>query len=170
MEPAGPGILMSSIRASAGAGSSMMRDHGAELLPQLGQRRIVAGHADRLDELAHDLRLRVHGARAPADPVAVEEPEGVLLAHRDVRQLQRRGRLLVAHARLLRVVSGQAYQQAASRGRPERSLVGEMIHAAVRRAIEAAVEEELAGALDAHAAASGETARRGYRDGAKERR
>ena len=34
-------------------------------------------------------------------------------------------------------------------GEPERSTLGELIHAAVRRAIEAAVEEELAGALGA---------------------
>ena len=34
-------------------------------------------------------------------------------------------------------------------GEPERSTLGELIHAAVRRAIEVAVEEELAGALGA---------------------
>src|SRR2546426_2736248 len=51
---------------------------------------------------------------------------------------------------------------------PERSTLGELIHAAVRRAIEAAVEEELAGALGADRYER-EVARRGYRNGTKER-
>src|SRR6266542_4016263 len=51
---------------------------------------------------------------------------------------------------------------------PERSTLGELIHAAVRRAIEAAVEEELAGALGADRYER-EAARRGYRNGTKER-
>ena len=51
---------------------------------------------------------------------------------------------------------------------PERSTLGELIHAAVRRAIEAAVEEELAGALGAERYER-EAARRGYRNGTKER-
>ena len=49
-----------------------------------------------------------------------------------------------------------------------RSTLGELIHAAVRRAIEAAVEEELAGALGADRYER-EAARRGYRNGTKER-
>src|SRR5712692_9574528 len=49
-----------------------------------------------------------------------------------------------------------------------RSTLGELIHAAVRRAIEAAVEEELAGALGADRYER-EVARRGYRNGTKER-
>ena len=53
-------------------------------------------------------------------------------------------------------------------GEPERSTLGELIHAAVRRAIEAAVEEELAGALGAERYER-EAARRGYRNGRKER-
>ncbi len=53
-------------------------------------------------------------------------------------------------------------------GEPERSTLGELIHAAVRRAIEAAVEEELAGALGADRYER-EAARRGYRNGTKER-
>src|SRR5439155_431843 len=48
-----------------------------------------------------------------------------------------------------------------------RSTLGELIHAAVRRAIEAAVEEELAGALGADRYER-EVARRGYRNGTKE--
>ena len=51
---------------------------------------------------------------------------------------------------------------------PARSTLGELIHAAVRRAIEAAVEEELAGALGAERYER-EAARRGYRNGTKER-
>ena len=51
---------------------------------------------------------------------------------------------------------------------PGRSTLGELIHAAVRRAIEAAVEEELAGALGADRYER-EAARRGYRNGTKER-
>jgi putative transposase len=51
---------------------------------------------------------------------------------------------------------------------PERSTLGELIHAAVRRAIEVAVEEELAGALGADRYER-EAARRGYRNGTKER-
>jgi len=50
----------------------------------------------------------------------------------------------------------------------ERSTLGELIHAAVRRVIEAAVEEELAGALGADRYER-ETTRRGYRNGTKER-
>ena len=50
----------------------------------------------------------------------------------------------------------------------ERSTLGELIHAAVRRAIEAAVEEELAGALGADRYER-DAARRGYRNGTKER-
>jgi transposase-like protein len=53
-------------------------------------------------------------------------------------------------------------------GEPERSTLGELIHAAVRRAIEAAVVEELAGALGADRYER-EAARRGYRNGTKER-
>ena len=53
-------------------------------------------------------------------------------------------------------------------GEVERSTLGELIHAAVRRAIEAAVEEELAGALRADRYER-ETTRRGYRNGTKER-
>ena len=51
---------------------------------------------------------------------------------------------------------------------PARSTLGELIHAAVRRAIEVAVEEELAGALGAERYER-EAARRGYRNGTKER-
>ena len=53
-------------------------------------------------------------------------------------------------------------------GEPERSTLGELIHAAVRVAIEAAVKEELAGALGAERYER-EDARRGYRNGTKER-
>ena len=53
-------------------------------------------------------------------------------------------------------------------GEPERSTLGELIDAAVRRAIEVAVEEELAGALGADRYER-EAARRGYRNGTKER-
>jgi transposase-like protein len=53
-------------------------------------------------------------------------------------------------------------------GELERSTLGELIHAAVRRAIEGAVEEELAGALGADRYER-ETTRRGYRNGTKER-
>ena len=51
---------------------------------------------------------------------------------------------------------------------PGRSTLGELIHAAVRRAIEAAVDEELPGALGADRYER-EAARRGYRNGTKER-
>ena len=51
---------------------------------------------------------------------------------------------------------------------PERSTLGELIHAAVRVAIEAAVEEELAGTLGAERYER-EAGRRGYRNGTKER-
>jgi len=53
-------------------------------------------------------------------------------------------------------------------GEPARSTLGELIHAAVRRAIEVAVEEELAGALGADRYERDAT-RRGYRNGTKER-
>src|SRR5262252_10554058 len=46
--------------------------HRSELLPQLGQWREVAWHADRLDELTDDLCLRIHGAAVPRDTVACE--------------------------------------------------------------------------------------------------
>ena len=75
------------------------RHHRAQLLAQLGQRRKVARHADGFDELPHDLGLGIHRAAPPADPVTVEQAQRVLLAQRGVRQLQHRGRLLVAHAR-----------------------------------------------------------------------
>src|SRR5215475_1290520 len=47
--------------------------HRPELLPQLRQWREVARHADRLDELTDDLRLRLHRAAAPRDTVACEK-------------------------------------------------------------------------------------------------
>jgi len=53
-------------------------------------------------------------------------------------------------------------------GEQGRSTLGELIHAAVRSAIEAAVEEEVAGALGADRYAR-EAARRGYRNGTKDR-
>src|SRR5215510_3337156 len=91
-------MLMSSTRGSDGAGSSNERHHGAELLAQLGERWKIARDADRLDELAHDLRLGVHGASADPDVLALEEPERLRLAHGGVGELQRgRRRLRYAH-------------------------------------------------------------------------
>src|SRR5215510_2688352 len=55
--------------------------HRPELLPQLGQWREVARHADRLDELTDDLRLWIHRAAAPRDTVACEQLQRFRLAH-----------------------------------------------------------------------------------------
>src|SRR5207249_6715913 len=45
------------------------RNHDAQLLAELGQRRKESRHTDRFDELADDLRLRIH--RAAAHPNAM---------------------------------------------------------------------------------------------------
>ncbi len=63
---------------------------------------------------------------------------------------------------------GEHIRKSRAAGEQGRSTLGELIHAAVRRAIEAAVEEELAGALGADRYER-EAARRGYRNGTKER-
>jgi hypothetical protein len=47
--------------------------HHAQLLAQLGQRREIAGHSNRLHELADDLRLGIHDAAAPTDAMTVEQ-------------------------------------------------------------------------------------------------
>lgn len=63
---------------------------------------------------------------------------------------------------------GKHIRKRRATGEPERSTLGELIHAAVRSAIEVAVEEELARALGADRYER-EATRRGYRNGTKER-
>jgi hypothetical protein len=63
-------------------------DHGAQLLAQLGQWWVDAGHADRLHELADELGLRVHGAAAQGDAVAGKEGEGGVFGHQGVGELE----------------------------------------------------------------------------------
>src|SRR5438132_2886999 len=72
------------------------RHHHAELLAQLGQRRKEPRHADRFDEFADDLRLRIHRAAADPNAMTVEEAQRVFLAHRRMGHVQRRMR---AHGR-----------------------------------------------------------------------